>query len=251
LTANAARAGSFSGDDLLSVFAMHDQEIEREEEEEGLHLGVLAGESYAAGRAKEEKDLGLMDEGVQRALSRFEDYLFNALTIPYQQPTAGSLPSKMNPIKSALNLARDGQPLTFANDLCYIPSPSAAASTCFHLTSLTSRTLIITLTFPASPSHLPSASTLVNPSANSLPLSYYPATFASKLQNLPMFSIEGTTVKPEPLDTLPGSGGTAWGAEAVIAGKRIGEMKSMRWMLYAFVALVVRFWSLAKVSSVY
>lgn len=248
--ANAARAGSFTGEDLLKAFAPHDAELEQDDVED--LDGMLAAEASARNHPTKSQDQGLLDEGVQRALARFEDYLLTSLSVPYLPPASASLPSKKTAaVQASANLVRAGQPLTFGSDLCYVPTFDAPSPTCFHLSSLDSRTLVISLVFPQSATYLPSTSALLPVSAaasSALPqTSFYHASFAAKLRNLPTFSVDGTSVSPQPADSIVGTGATAWGAEAVIAGKRIGEMKSMRWMLYAIVALVLRFGNLAKV----
>ena len=144
----------------------------------------------------------------------------------------------------------EGHPLVYASDLCYVPVEESQA--CFHLTTLTPRTLVLTLTFALTPANLPASSALALGPSSTVQHSALASTaksFGQKLMSVPMFSVEGVTVSPRTTEIGPGSGGFAWGSEGMIAGKRIGEMKSARWMLYAFVALVMRFWGLAKVST--
>lgn len=196
------------------------------------HLPIAAKDAKAS--------TGLMDDGVQQAMGRFEDYLLNSLSVPYHHPANLSSNSPLRSVKSAL---QDGTPLTYASDLCYAPSETTDQA-CFHLTSLTPRTLLITLAFSSLPSSLPAGSALSSGTTPSA-LASFSRAFNARLTTLPLFAVEGVTVSPQSTDSTPGSISVAWGADRTIAGKKIGEMKSTKWVLYAFVALVMRFWALA------
>ena len=201
----------------------------------------LKAASAAAGGPKE-KSSGLMDEGVQRAMGRFEDYVLNTLSVPYHAPANLSSSAPLKSVKAGLP---EGTPLAYGSDLCYAASE---AEGCFHLSSLTPRSFLVTLTFSSLPASLPASSMLLaagGPASSPASLGSLSRAFSQRLQTLPLFAVEGVTVRPQTTEAGPGSISFAWGADRTIAGKKIGEMRSTKWVLYAFVALVMRFWALA------